>query len=673
MAINFREFLTQQRPISLFFFIEWKTLQGFNLPIVYNSAADAIMNKAQAILALLLLISSNDAFRQCGDYRRSRPNHNIIKRCAQNEGIGIGIDLGTTRSAIALLSDKNVPIIIKIPNNGRTMPSAVAFDKENNERVWVGQEACDRQNENGVFRNVKRILGTGGKLTKSVAKAVPFLVPNSEGKTYKKDSLLNQIHDAQAHPTLLKFPHNNTRFSPEIISAHVLRLLCKAAEDASGQKVTRAVIGVPAYFHDEQRAATLRAAEMAGLSRVKLLREPEAAALAYGIGKEQISSSSEYDDDELVLVFDLGGGTFDVSMLLVGGGVTEVLCTSGNSQLGGADLDNRVADHCRKVLSYHIPTIKPSAWSEEARNGVVRAAEQIRIALSNTRKVDLALPTSQEGWCNVLTGREVLLPDEGDENYSETGILDGSRVLCCLTRRTLEKLCDNELQALLRPIREVAIVAGALLPGDANPTAVEAAREMEEQFIENRDTAFADFYEDDEQEGKQVGEEDNSELLLAIQNMDMKAAKKAQQKGRKKARQIAKDERKYREEKKKIQPNNAATDMDRVKIRDGISGRPISQVVLVGGTTRMPAIGRLIAALTGVVPQRTVNPDEAVALGCAARVGVLDGIEGMGTVLNPMQAAILKAVARQQGKQQLQDDDFDEDFDFDDDDAKIMQ
>lgn len=584
-----------------------------------------------------------------------------MKLYAQKEGIGIGIDLGTTRSAVAILSENNVPSIIPIPQNGRTMPSTVAFDEETG-RVWVGQEACDRQNKAGVFRNVKRILGTGGKLTNSVAKAVPFLVLNSEGKTYKKNSLLNQIHDAQAYPTLLKFPHNSTRFSPEVISAHVLQVLVKAAEDATGEKVTRAVIGVPAYFHDEQRAATLRAAEMAGLSRVKLLREPEAAALAYGIGKDQISS--DYDD-ELVLVFDLGGGTFDVSILLVGGGVTEVLCTSGNSQLGGADLDNRVADHCWKVLSHHIASLKPSAWSDEAKNGIVRASEQIRIALSNAKRVELALPVSQEDWCSVLTGREVLLPLGNDENYTETGILDGSHVHCCLTRRTLEKVCDEELQALLRPIREVAIVAGALLPGDANPTAVEAAREMEEQFIENRDMAFADFYSEDEQEAAKVTKDtdsQDSQLLLAVQDMDMKAAKRAQQKGRKKARQIAKEERKYREEKRKIETNNPSSNIDRVKVRDGISGRPISRVVLVGGTTRMPAIGRLIAALTGVVPQRTVNPDEAVALGCAAKVGVLDGIEGMGTVLNPMQAAILKAVARQQGMQ----DDFDDDFDFDD-------
>jgi molecular chaperone DnaK (HSP70) len=619
------------------------------------------MIKAELALTLFLLTAlRNDAFRS--EHRPSRPK--TLQLDAQTgDGIGIGIDLGTTRSAVAILSENNVPTIIPIPHNGRTMPSAVAFDSESG-HVWVGQEACDRQNENGVFRNVKRILGTGGKLTKSVAKAVPFLVPNRDGKTYKKDTLLNQIQDAHEYPTLLQFPHNHTRFSPEIISAHVLKRLVQAAEDASGQKVTRAVIGVPAYFHDEQRAATLRAAEMAGLARVKLLREPEAAALAYGIGKEQIASSSE---DELVLVFDLGGGTFDVSMLLVGGGVTEVLCTSGNSQLGGADLDNRVADHCWKVLSHHVPAVKPLEWSEEARNGIVRAAEQIRIALSNAKKVELALPVTQEGWCNVLTGREVLLPVASDESYSETGILEFSHVRCCLTRRTLEKLCDDELQALLRPIREVAIVAGALLPGDANPTAVEAAREMEEQYIESRDMAFADFYQDDEEEDGQSAEE-NAELLLAIQDIDMKAAKKAQQKGRKRARQVAKDERKYREEKKKIHTGNAAMDMDRVKVRDGISGRPISRVVLVGGTTRMPAIGRLIAALTGVVPQRTVNPDEAVALGCAAKVGVLDGIEGMGTVLNPMQAAILKAVARQQGKEQLQeDDDFDQDFDFEED------
>jgi hypothetical protein len=147
--------------------------------------------------------------------------------------------------------------------------------------------------------------------------------------------------------------------------------------------------------------------------------------------------------------------------------------------------------------------------------------------------------------------------------------------------------------------------------------------------------------------------------------LDTKAAKKMQQKGRKKARHVAKEERKYRAESRKVIETLPET---RVRA-DGISGRPISRVVLVGGATRMPAIGRLISALTGVVPQKTVNPDEAVALGCAVHVGVLDGKEELGTVLTPMQAAILRAVVEKQRRDGQLDDlrlDYEDDFgDFD--------
>jgi hypothetical protein len=213
-------------------------------------------------------------------------------------------------------------------------------------------------------------------------------------------------------------------------------------------------------------------------------------------------------------------------------------------------------------------------------------------------------------------------------------------------------------------------MSGAMLPGDARPSVVEAAFEMEEEMEramrqaqdESRTLAFEDFYNDDT--GKELAAtatisspsdvaDVDPDMLLQLQELDMKERKRAQQKGRKKARNVAKQERKFRQEKRKV---DASVDN---KVLDGISGRPISQVVLVGGATRMPAIGRLLAALTGVVPQKTVNPDEAVATGCAVQVGVLDGSEELGglTVLTPMQAAIMRAVAKKEG---LLDDDFDD-------------
>lgn len=615
------------------------------------------------LLQLVVLLSTVSGFLT------SRQKFSFIPVSAANgdsedDGIGIGIDLGTTRSAVAFLKDQ-VPTIITVTGNGRTVPSVVAVDP-NEGRVWVGQDACDRETHIGAYRNVKRVLGTGGKIPPAVAKGVPFLVQNPSGKTFKKDSLLNQIHDAAEHPTLLQSCVDPVeKIRPEEISAHVLATLKKAAEEGTGKKVTRAVIGVPAYFHDAQRDATKRAAEIAGIEKVKLLREPEAAALAYGIGKEQIGTG---DQDELVLVFDLGGGTFDVSMLLVGGGLTEIISTSGNAQLGGSDLDGRVAQYIWGLLRDHGQSTSKT-WPKEANNAVVRAAEQIRIYLSNNKRVNLALPLSPDVWSTTSSDRQTILPLDYPEaeKLSEGGVANETHVLCCLPRRSMERLCTQELQALLRPVREVAIMAGALLPGDSSPAAVEAALEMEEEYERaiREGTAFGEFY--NEEEPKSETSDIDPDLLFELQEIDLKAAKKAQQKGRKKARSIAKQERKYREEKRKLESRETKASLpsksDRVKIRDGISGRPISRVVLVGGATRMPAIGRLIAALTGVVPQRTVNPDEAVALGCAVHVGVLDGMEGMGTVLNPMQAAILKAVAQQQG---VKSDDFvDDDVYFD--------
>lgn len=517
--------------------------------------------------------------------------------------IGVGIDLGTTYSAVAVLDD-GVPKIVEIPNHGRTMPSVVTVD-------------------DAVYRNVKRAIGTGGKLAKDIREVVPLLVPNTSGKTYKKDSLENRLYDAEHHPTMLEGD-----VPPESVSAQILQTLKATAEAHSGDTVTRAVIGIPAYFDDAQRAATEKAAALAGIPKVKLLREPEAAALAYGVGKEQVGLG---DDDELVLVFDLGGGTFDVSMLLVGGGLTEIISTSGNAQLGGADFDNRIAQHMLKVLRENGVSTKN--WSGDAVNAVIQSAEAIRIYLSNNKKCDAILPTDEQAWIAMESPSAVV-----------KGSLDG--IDFELTRKAMETLCLEELLALVRPVREVAIMAGALLPGDSSPAVVDAALQLEEEL----EASFGDFYDENQKE------EVEEDTLLQLAEMDMKAAKKAQQRGRKRARNVAKEERKFR--KKKQELNQSKPD-ERVKVRDGISGRPISRVVLVGGATRMPAVGRLLAALTGTTPQKTVNPDEAVALGCAVHVGVLDGVEGMGKVLNPMQAAILRAFAEQQGM--LDDfDDYDE-------------
>jgi molecular chaperone DnaK (HSP70) len=302
----------------------------------------------------------------------------------------------------------------------------------------------------------------------------------------------------------------------------------------------------------------------------------------------------------------------------------------------------------------HGVTVKK--FSAQAQIAMRQSAEQIRIFLSNNRRANFALPLTQTEWIAMGSASDILLPLDSDQmahDMIEKGVSNATHVLCQLTRPNMERLCKNELQALLRPVREVAIMAGALLPGDTSPTLVDAALELEDG--EDDSVLFGDFYDQDS--GKIKEEEINDEMLLQLQEAALKGAKRAQQKGRKRARDLSKEEKKFRQEKKRVANGSPGTMVDGLKVQDGITGRPISRVVLVGGATRMPAVGRLIGELTGVVPQKTVNPDEAVALGCAANVGILDGIEGMGSVLSPMQAAILRAVAQQEG---LFQDDFDE-------------
>lgn len=542
-------------------------------------------------------------------------------RCSSSrlDSIGVGIDLGTTNSAVAVLVD-GIPQMVPV-QNGRTIPSVVAITSDH--KVLVGRDALDSDSdsERFVYRHVKRIIGTGGKLPHSILQVVPHIKPNSQGKTYRKDSLANQVSDAAEFPTLLK-GNSNTNISPELISCYILKTLIEAAEQYTGQAVTRAVIGVPAYFHDAQQEATQRAAEMAGLKMVKLLREPEAAALSYN--NHRLSSQAE----ELVLVFDLGGGTFDVSMLLVSDGMTEIISTSGNVQLGGANFDLKIAQHWYKRLQSHGVATKE--WPETAKDAVLRAAEVVRIYLSNHRVAKIALPLDSERWIAMNDDTSSVLWSDNDQSSNAT-------LVCEFTRKEMEQLCHEEFQALLRPIREVAIMSGALLPGDTSPTLVEAAMEMEG---EDR-VMLEEFYDDGGSEQLQHKEESNVHL-----------AKRLQQKGRKRSRDLAKQERVFRSEKRKIGRPSLESG---TKVMSGITGRPISRVVLVGGATRMPAVGRLIAALTGSVPQKTVNPDEAVALGCAVHVGILDGSVG-NVVLNPMQIAILRAVAEQNGFASLDDD-----------------
>src|ERR671939_54020 len=217
----------------------------------------------------------------------------------------IGIDLGTTNSVVAIMEGSE-PTVITNSEGGRTTPSVVAFTKDGNRLVGqVAKRQAVTNPENTVY-SIKRFMGRRFDEISEEKKQVPYQV-KAGGKEW----------------------------SPPEISAMILQKLKKAAEDYLGQKVEKAVITVPAYFNDAQRQATKDAGRIAGLEVLRIINEPTAAALAYGLDKKK---------DETIAVYDLGGGTFDISILEIGEGVVEVRATSGDGHLGGDDFDKRIVD-----------------------------------------------------------------------------------------------------------------------------------------------------------------------------------------------------------------------------------------------------------------------------------------------------------------------------------------
>jgi molecular chaperone DnaK (HSP70) len=671
-------------------------------------------------------------------------------------------------------------------------------------QILTGNQALqsELQHPQSTYRNFKRVIGTGGYMALLSSGVVPNLFvrsSNEEGDKSKRSNkfkgmkkkvpkwkrnksdipkLHKQLEEAGSDPALLAYSCDSASYDggdggsevllrPEQISACILRKLYDTAERYHQQqqqsnssnsggtttvKVTRAVIGVPAYFTESQRQATIRASELAGVPKVKLLPEPEAAALAYGVATTGSDSNdegvSQFDKEELILVFDLGGGTFDVSILEVGGGVTEVIATVGNNRLGGTDFDKRVAEYLsscavefgrKRALEDKMGGAKHDEFSGEDSNEkrkprkrrgvkdwyrqgsagipdvILRVAEEARKALSNQKVVEILVPLTEEGWKQVgesdieRGGDEgdltVIGPFDTDKLEGEYGMLEGEDYsIVELNRKTFEEICYNELQLLLQPIREVAIMAGVLLPGEARPSFVENALEMARAADEANGEDFWDMNDEDNEidepvllktcKGAPEDNEDalNEQALEQINTMDLKAQKKAQQRGRKKARDIDKRERSFRKQKQSAMeeattasllgttkkqkgkggssysppPMKGPVSVGNEKVQDGIHGRPLSRIVLVGGATRMPVIGKLLEAVVGMVPQRTVHPDEAVALGCAVQVGILDGeneglLGGMQAVLSPMQAAVMRALAKKRGMEMIERDDDDDD------------
>ena len=375
----------------------------------------------------------------------------------------VGIDLGTTNSVVAVM-EGGKPSVIQNAEGFRTTPSVVAYTK-NGDRL-VGQIAKRQAviNPDNTFYSVKRFIGRRSDEVSDELKKVSYIVKNDSNGNIK-----------------LECPSLKKDFSSEEISAEVLRKLVDDASKHLGEQVKQAVITVPAYFNDSQRQATKDAGKIAGLEVLRIINEPTAASLAYGLDKK---------NNETILVFDLGGGTFDVSVLEVGDGVFEVLSTSGDTQLGGDDFDDKIVKWLMKEFkNEHNIDLN---GDRQALQRLTEASEKAKVELSNLTQTDISLP--------FLTAT-----DTGPKH------LDRS-----ITRSKFEELCSS-------------LIDRARIP------------------VENA----------------------------------LKDAK-----------------------------------IDKTKI---------DEVVLVGGSTRIPAIQDVVVKILGKKPNQTVNPDEVVAVGAAVQAGVLAG------------------------------------------------
>ena len=374
----------------------------------------------------------------------------------------IGIDLGTTNSCVAVM-EGNEPVVIPNAEGHRTTPSVVAFTNDGERKVGDPAKRQAITNPKRTVFSIKRFMGERyDAVTADIARA-PYTIVKGDNNTPRVEI-------------------DGRQYTPQEISAITLQKMKKTAEDYLGQEVTEAVITVPAYFSDSQRQATKEAGEIAGLKVRRIINEPTAAALAYGLDKKQ--------DDMKIAVYDLGGGTFDISILELGDGVFEVKSTNGDTHLGGDDFDHVLIDYMAEAFkAEHGIDLRQDPM---ALQRLKEAAEKAKIELSSAMTTDINLP--------------YIMPVNGIPQH----------LVMTLTRAKFEQLCDHLVQKTIEPCR----------------------------------TALRDA---------------------------------------------------------------------------GLQASQIDEVILVGGSTRIPAIQRVVEEFFGKAPNRSVNPDEVVAVGAAIQGGVLTG------------------------------------------------
>ncbi len=374
----------------------------------------------------------------------------------------IGIDLGTTNSCVAVL-EGNDPVVIPNSEGRNTTPSVVAFVDGGERKVGDPAKRQAITNPKRTIYSIKRFMGETYDQVKNEIDRVPYKVVRGDNNTPRVDI-------------------DGREYTPQEISAMILQKMKKTAEDYLGQSVTEAVITVPAYFNDSQRQATKEAGEIAGLTVKRIVNEPTAAALAYGLDKT--------DKDQKIAVFDLGGGTFDISILELGDGVFEVKSTNGDTHLGGDDFDHVIidwlADEFQKEEGVDL------RQDPMALQRLKEAAEKAKIELSSTTSTEINLP--------------YIMPVNGIPKH----------LVKTLTRAKFEQLADKLINATIAPCEQ--------------------------------------------------------------------ALKDA-----------------------------------------GLTAKDINEVILVGGSTRIPAIQQVVEKFFGKAPSKGVNPDEVVAVGAAIQGGVLSG------------------------------------------------
>src|SRR5246127_1935160 len=275
----------------------------------------------------------------------------------------IGIDLGTTNSVVAVM-EAGEPVVIANQEGGRTTPSVVAFTKSGERLVGqVAKRQAVTNAENTVY-SIKRFMGRRYDEVSQETKLVPYKVLAGDSSDARVDI-------------------NGKKYSPPEISAMILNKLKEAAEAYLGEKVTKAVITVPAYFNDSQRQATKDAGQIAGLEVMRIINEPTAAALAYGLDKKK---------NETIAVYDFGGGTFDISILEVGDGVVEVKSTNGDTHLGGDNIDQRIIDWLIDEFRKDEGLDLRGKGNEMALQRLKDAAERAKIELSTALETEINLP-----------------------------------------------------------------------------------------------------------------------------------------------------------------------------------------------------------------------------------------------------------------------------------------